>query len=396
MRALPERDRRLAHELSAGVLRWRRDLDATLDLRHTDPRLHDILRLGVYQLRRLERVPAHAAVSTSVELARETAGEKAARYVNQALRRLARAGSTEHGAVESHPHWLLTRWRDRFGSEETARLVEWNDRKRPLVVQPVRWKADEHRQALESAGYQVAEAPFEAGLAVSPSRTAPCSVPPGRLPGYSSGAFIVQDPAAALVCRFAAVPPGARLYDACAAPGGKTVALALAGARVTAGEWRRPRLGRLSETLARVGVAAPVVTADLRNAPFRLGSWDAVLLDAPCSATGTMARHPDARWRLSPEGIAGLARRQAALLEAAAALVRPGGVLVYATCSLEPEENQRQVEAFLERHPEYERSPVSGAVPTALLTAARDFQSLPQRHGTDGAYAARLARRGEA
>jgi 16S rRNA (cytosine967-C5)-methyltransferase len=182
------------------------------------------------------------------------------------------------------------------------------------------------------------------------------------------------------------------LYDACGAPGGKAVALALGGVRVTAGEWRRPRLGRLRETLGRTGVAVPIVAADLRSAPFPPGTWDAVLLDAPCSATGTIARHPDARWRLSASAIAGLARRQTALLEAAAGLVRADGVLVYATCSLEPEENERQVEAFLERHPEFVRSTVSESVPATLLSAAGDFRSLPQRHGIDGAYAARLVR----
>jgi 16S rRNA (cytosine967-C5)-methyltransferase len=379
------------------VLRWRRTLDDALDLRHTDPRLHDILRLGVYQLRRLERVPAHAAVSTSVELARVTAGEKAARYVNQVLRKLAETGSGERGAVASHPDWLFARWRQQFGAEEAGRLVEWNDRKPSLVVQPARTGLTTLRSSFEAAGYEVQEAPFGAGFAVSRTSTAPRSPPmslrvPQSLPGYSTGAFIVQDPAAALVCRFAAVPPGARLYDACGAPGGKAVALALGGVRVTAGEWRRPRLGRLRETLGRTGVAVPIVAADLRSAPFPPGTWDAVLLDAPCSATGTIARHPDARWRLSASAIAGLARRQTALLEAAAGLVRAGGVLVYATCSLEPEENERQVEAFLERHPEFVRSTVSESVPATLLSAAGDFRSLPQRHGIDGAYAARLVR----
>jgi 16S rRNA (cytosine967-C5)-methyltransferase len=182
------------------------------------------------------------------------------------------------------------------------------------------------------------------------------------------------------------------LYDTCASPGGKAVALAMGGARVTAGEWRRPRLGRLRETLGRTGVAVPIVAADLRSAPFQPGSWDAVLLDAPCSATGTMARHPDARWRLSTAAITGLARRQATLLESAATQVRVGGVLTYATCSLEPEENERQVEAFLERHPEFVRSTVNESVPATLLSAAGDFRSLPQRHGIDGAYAARLVR----
>src|SRR2546422_922074 len=176
---LAERDRRLAHELAAGVLRRRAQLDRTLPLSTADPRLHDILRLGAYQLRALDRVPAYAAVSTSVALARETAGEAAAGFVNQALRKL-----------------------------------------------------------------------------------------PRRLPGFAEGAFIVQDPAHALVCRYAAVPWGALVYDACAAPGGKSVTLERLGARVVAGDARRDRLARLADTVRRAGVAIPVVRADLVAAPL--------------------------------------------------------------------------------------------------------------------------------
>lgn len=358
-----------------------------------DARLRDILRLGVYQLRRLDRIPHHAAVSTSVELARATAGEAAARYVNQALRKLLRAGSTEQGAVASHPDWLIARWRDRFGREETDRLVEWNDSRPRLALQPARWDLARLRVAIETAGYETAAAPFGAGLAIGPSQTAPCSVLPSRLPGYSDGAFIVQDPAQVLVCRFAAVPHGARLYDACAAPGGKTVTLALGGARVTAGDRRPERLTRLAETVRRVKVEVPIVAADLEVAPWAAGTWDAVLVDAPCSATGTMARHPDARWRVTPRAIARLAERQSRLLDAAAILVRPGGIVVYATCSLEAEENDHQVDAFLHRHPEFVRRPVTDTVPAELVTSAGDFQSQPWRHTIDGAYAARLERR---
>jgi 16S rRNA (cytosine967-C5)-methyltransferase len=389
---LSERDRRLAFELSAGVLRSRRALDDTLDLRHADPRLHDILRLGAYQLHRLTRVPAHAAVSTSVELAREAAGEPAARYVNQALRRLATAGSGEQGVGGSHPEWLAARWRERFGTEETERLIQWNDRRPRLVLQPVRWDAMRLNTALVEANYAVAAAPFGAGLVVSRASTTSQSPLPTQLPGYAEGAFIVQDPAQALVARFAAIPRGARVYDACAAPGGKAVALASAGARVTAGDARAPRLGRLAETLLRTGVAIPIVAADLLCAPFRPGLWDAVLLDAPCSATGTMARHPDARWRLRPDAISRIAQRQTALLDAAALQVRPGGTLVYATCSLEQEENTDQVEAFLQRHRDFRRAPAADAVPPELLTPAGDLQALPQRHAIDGVYAARLVR----
>jgi 16S rRNA (cytosine967-C5)-methyltransferase len=381
---LPDRDRRLAHELSAGVLRGQLALDRELDIERADPRLHDILRLGAYQLRRLTRVPAHAAVSTSVALAREAVGEAAARYVNQALRRVARDDSRS-GSVDTHPPWLAERWRQRFGPEETHRLLAWNDVRPPLTLQPARWDLATLRRKLEEAGVAVGEAPFGAGLRIGSGH-------PRALPGYEEGAFLVQDPAQALVVRFAAIPAGAAVYDACAAPGGKAVALATAGAHVTAGDVRRERLDRLYHSVRRTGVAVHGVAADLLAAPFRADSWDVVLVDAPCTATGSMAHHPDARWRLTPGAIARIARRQAALLDAAARLVRSGGLLVYATCSIEPEENERQVEEFLQRHPAFARRPEPGGVPAELLTSAGDFQSLPQRDGIDGAYAARLGR----
>jgi 16S rRNA (cytosine967-C5)-methyltransferase len=195
------------------------------------------------------------------------------------------------------------------------------------------------------------------------------------------------------VARFAAIPVGAVVYDACAAPGGKAVALERMGAQVVAGDARPDRLPRLTGTAGRAGVAIRCLAADLEAAPFRPGRFDAVLLDAPCSATGTMGRHPDARWRLTPELFPRAATRQARLLAAAAPLVRKGGgILIYATCSLEAEENSAVVEDFLSRNPEFARAPARAAVPAELITAAGDFQSLPQRHGIDGAYAARLER----
>jgi 16S rRNA (cytosine967-C5)-methyltransferase len=185
------------------------------------------------------------------------------------------------------------------------------------------------------------------------------------------------------------------VYDACAAPGGKAVALEAAGARVLAGDARHERIGRLADTTRRAGVAIHCVAANLEAAPLRPGSVDAVFVDAPCSATGTMRRHPDARWRLQQGVFARAAERQERLLTAAAALVRPGGLLIYATCSLEPEENELVVESFLNRNREFTRSPrpPQDAAPADLVTGAGDFQSLPQRHGIDGAYAARLIRK---
>jgi 16S rRNA (cytosine967-C5)-methyltransferase len=390
--ALAERDRRLAYELSAGVLRRQAELDRALELDRADPRLHDVLRLGAYQLRCLTRVPRHAAVSTSVELARETAGEGPARFVNQALRKLGvpkgRGGDRVSGTGSSHPEWLVRRWTARFGAAETKRLLAWNDAKPALTLQPARWDQAALARRLHDAGLGVTEAPFGAGLRA-------VGAIPRDLPGYAEGAFIVQDPAHSLVVRFAAIPAGAMVYDACAAPGGKAVALERTGARVVAGDARPDRLPRLKETARRAGVAIRCLAADLEAAPLGSGSLDAVLVDAPCSATGTMARHPDARWRLTPELFPRAAARQARLLDAAAPLVREGGgLLIYATCSLEPEENTAVVEDFLRRHPDFARAPARAGVPGELLTAEGDFQSLPQRHGIDGAYAARLARRG--
>lgn len=394
MSGLAERDRRLAYELAAGVLRRQQALDDRLDLTRVDPRLHDILRLGTYQLTELTRVPPYAAVSTSVELARVAAGEPAAKFVNQALRRLARAGRENAAAASTstHPDWLVARWTAAYGAEGAAGLVAWNDTKPAITLQPARWPEDRLRAALQEAGFGVVEAPFGMGLRLAPA----ARVSPRALPGFAEGAFLVQDPAQALVCRYAAVPEGSLVYDACAAPGGKAVALERSAprVRVMAGDARRDRLARLTDTAGRCGVAITVVAADLLSAPFGAATLDAVLVDAPCTATGTMARHPDARWRIDPQAFARAARRQAALLDAAAPLVRRGGLLIYATCSLEPEENIAVVNGFLTRHPEFSRAPSSpdGGFPAPSITAQGDFQSLPQRDGIDGAFAARLVR----
>jgi len=398
LRGLEDSDRRLAHELAAGVLRRRSDLDARLQpLVHrgwssvaTD--LRDILRLGAYQLSALDRIPAHAAVSTTVELARTALGEKAARFTNAILRGMggraaAPATSTDPAANladrYSHPEWLVRRWLDRFGATDTERLLDWNNTRPPLILQPARSGLDELQRLLWERGTSARRAPFDAGLVLDSAR-------PQELPGYAEGAFVVQDGAQALVSRFANAPSGGTIYDACAAPGGKTIALGQVAGRVLACDLRPDRVRRLAENLRRAGSGRefPVV-ASATAPPCR--DVDLVLLDAPCLGTGTLARHPDARWRVAPEALTRLAEQQLGLLEAVAPVVRPGGWLVYATCSLEPEENEEQVTTFLRAHPEFRRDP-GQTVPEELLTAAGDLQLLPQRHGVDGAFAARMRR----
>ncbi len=399
LRALSDPDRRLAHELAAGVLRRRTGLDRQLallvprGLARVDPAVRDVLRLGAYQLTALDRVPPHAAVGTSVALAREAAGARAAGFVNAVLRRLGGEGAREDapaaergtGLAErySHPAWLVRRWEARFGRDATARLLEWNNTRPRLVLQPARAPMDRVVSELRAAGVAVEPAPHHAGIVVDASR-------PDRLPGYARGDFTVQDPAQSLVARYAAVPAGATVYDACAAPGGKTIGLARSGARVISADVHPTRLRRLRENLARAGSGRELpLVADAGHPPVR--PVDVVLLDAPCLGTGTFARHPDARWRIAPTALASLAARQAALLGGVADRVRPGGLLVYATCSLEPEENTEQVDRFLREHPEFARERPAD-FPAALLTDAGDLMTLPQRDAMDGAYAARLRR----
>ena len=415
---LEERDRRLAHELAAGVLREQRRLDDTLSphvargIGSVQPRLRRILELGAYQLTSLDRIPAHAAVSVCVDLARDAGGDKAAGFVNAVLRKvgagkalkdsLAVAGGRDgpeglpdgRGQAEgenaaelarsySHPAWLVERWVRRFGAAETEALLQWNNRKPSLIVQPARASLPELDEEFEAAGIAASPAPFGAGLVVGISR-------PRDLPGYDRGDFVVQDAAQALVIRYADLPEGSTVLDACAAPGGKAVALGRVAGRVLACDRSRERVARLATNLARAGSGHiwPIV-ASAEQPPVR--PLEAVLLDAPCLGTGTFARHPDARHRVNPIALTELASSQRVLLNGVAAAVRVNGLLVYATCSLEPEENELQVDRFLAEHPGFRREH-STAVPPELCSAAGDLVLLPQRHGTDGAFAARLRR----
>lgn len=397
--SLAEPDRRLAHELAAGVLRQRSALDSHLvplvprGWSRVAPELQDILRLGAYQLTSLDRVPSHAAVDTSVELAKENGGARPAAFVNAVLRRLARTGppatapagdDAERLAAEhSHPVWLVRRWVELFGVEATERLVGWNNTRPRLVLQPARQDLRTLAERWQAAGIEVVAAPYGAGLVTTVAR-------PSDLPGFGDGAFIVQDPAQALLGRFADLPPGTVVYDACAAPGGKSIALGRHAKIIVAGEVSPVRAKRLAENVLRAGSGREqVIVADARQPPVRQA--EVVLVDAPCLGTGTFARHPDARWRVTPAALGSLERLQSELLRRTAALVPPGGLLVYSTCSLEPEENRAQVRRFLARHPDFHREPTEAVLPE-LLSPEGDLMVLPHQHGMDGAFAARFRR----
>jgi 16S rRNA (cytosine967-C5)-methyltransferase len=387
------------------VLRRRSSLDAALTphlksgVAGVKDDLLDILRIGAYQLLLLERVPSHAAVDTAVTLGRRIGGASVGGFINAVLRRVAEGrsgGGTDHPAPAalrpsakdlaaefSHPEWLVVRWSERFGVEETERLLRANNTRPSLVIQPARWNSEALIASLDAQGIAWRRAPYDAGLIVLERR-------PQELPGYAAGAWYVQDPAQALVVRYAGFPEGAQVFEPCAAPGGKAIALAGAAGRLVVGDIRPARVQRLRKNLARAGAEHAVVLIADAAAPPLLAT-DAVLLDVPCLGTGTFARHPDARWRVTETALASLAAQAASMLRAQANLVRPDGLLVFSTCSLEPEENELQVEAFLAEDRRFRRDPPED-LPAELLTAEGDLFLLPHRHATDGAYAARLRR----
>ena len=402
---LAARDRAFARELVYGTQRLRGRIDRLIGARargglgSLQPDVLDVLRLGVYQLLEMGSVPTYAGISQSVELVRVAGAPRAAGLVNGVLRALDRGrGEIEVGFADaaedpieylaswgSHPRWLVTRWVERYGAADATRLVEANNLRPDLYVRAVGMSTEEARARLREVEIEAETVGF------SPRSL---RLPEGADVGAALAAapLVVQDPAAALVVDYAAVPEGSVVLDLCAAPGGKTVGVAERAGFVAAADLSLGRMGRVVENVERVGVAGRVgmVVADAMMPPF--AAADMVFIDAPCTGTGTLRRHPDGRWRVTPAALDSLARLQAEILHAGAGLVRRGGLMVYATCSLEPEENEAQVEAFLERQPGFSREPHEGAVAPALLDAKGSLRVTPQRQGVDGAYAVRLRR----
>jgi len=407
-RTLSARDVALATELVYGVLRWQRYLDWILAphsrrrLTSLDARVRVLLRLTAYQLAFLERVPAFAAVNDAVTLARSRPG--VAEFVNAVLRSFARRGERERepappvdavDALATHcsfPTWLASRWVERHGVDEAEALMRALN-ERPALgirVNTLRVGREELIARLKSEG-----------VAATPMRLAPDGVvvegggDPGRWRAFAEGACVVQDEGSMLVARLLDPAPGTMVADVCAAPGTKTTHLAqLMGGRgrVLALDPQVGRLGRLPEAAARLGVTiVEVVDGTVEAlAPRWAGTCDGVLVDAPCTNLGVLRRNPEVKWRRQPGDMAAAAERQRSILAAAATLVRPGGRLVYATCSLEPEENEDVVRDFLAGDPTFALDP-----PTDFpVPASADgfVRCLPHRHGTDGFTTVRLRR----
>ena len=336
-------------------------------------------------------VPDHAAVDLAVRATRHQPRNAAfAGLVNAVLRNIARQRETwinPQDPFADTPQWLAARWRKHYGEEAAAAIV----------------RAHRTEPTLDLTLKEPVPQPFlpEGTILPTGSLRLHSHAPVEELAGYAQGHWWVQDAAAAIPARLLQAKSGERIADLCAAPGGKTAQLASAGADVTALDRSAQRLKRLAENLQGLGLSADVRVGDALA--FQAEPFDAILLDAPCSATGTIRRHPDVAWTKKPGDIATLAAVQEKMLDRAAALLKSGGRLVYCTCSLEPEEGEMQIESFLRRHPEMSRVPVRAEEIGGLsecLTAQGDVRTLPHHlahadprlSGLDGFFAARLVK----
>ena len=400
---LEARDRRWLRELVYGMLRQRGAIDAILDervrggLSRVDPDLVDLMRLGVYQLLHMGSVPPYAAIAQTVELAKVRHGIGASKLMNAVLRRIDRESNDltvpipvdpiDALAVKySHPRWLVSRWLSRWGEESTAVLLMKNNAEAPVVIRPYGIVREQLEAMLEASGVDVGDAAL-----AKDSIQISGGISLTELGAFKQGLFFVQDPGSTLVTQYAAIPAGAVVADLCAAPGGKSLELSRTAKLVLAADRSPQRLVRLLENRARLEAHNLYVVAADARAPVTQGA-DAVLIDVPCTGTGTFRRHPDARWRLKVSDLSVMSVLQASILRAAAEVVKPGGLLIYSTCSLEPEENELQVADFLAKNPEWTLDPPpAGAVPAETIDGGY-LRVLPQVHGSDGAFAARLRR----
>ncbi len=420
-----ERDRALAGEIAAGTLRWQGAFDhviaqfARRSLAKLDPEVLDILRLTMFQLLHLDRVPAAAAVNDAVDLARRAGKASAAPLVNGILRRVSRERNklplpfrpAEKGAASfagkeaapfldylalrlSHPRWLVERWLRRYGFEAAEAWAQFDNAPASLALRTNTLRVSRAELAATLAGH---------GVETEPTHHAPDGLVvrsgnPLLTPLADDGLFAVQDEASQLVAVFADARPGMRVLDLCASPGGKTTAMAAAmGDRgsIVACDVRPRRVELLARGVRSSGARCiRIAQADAsRPLPFRT-TFDLVLLDAPCSGLGTLRRDPDIRWRRVEAELPVLAAAQCRILEHAAGMVAQGGHLVYSTCSSEPEENEEVVDRFLKGHPEFrpaDRSELPSAV-HAFLVESGLMRTFPFRDRLEAFFAAMLVR----
>jgi 16S rRNA (cytosine967-C5)-methyltransferase len=391
--SLSAQDRGLCQELVFGVARWQRTLDWLID-RKTNGRAQNLtllilLRLGLYQLFWLDRIPDHAAVHETVQLAKQFGFGPKAGFLNAVLRGYIRERDQTAEELErlkvfapalgwSHPDWLVERWQAQWGAAKTAQLLQWNNTVPPTFAR---------LNALKIDAVSLAQQWTEEGVIFHP-RQFPWtpenlafeleSHPPlATLPSFQQGGFYIQDPSTLLAALELDPQPGETVLDLCAAPGGKTTYMAQRmqnRGRIVALDPQPSRLQLLDENCARLGVTCVQASS---SAPDDIAMFDRILIDAPCSNTGVLRRRVELRWRLRPEDLERLRQTQLALLRSALPKLKPGGTLVYSTCSLEAEENEALIADFVRGNPG--------------VTVVSQRQLLPFNDGVDGAYVARMS-----
>ncbi len=422
-----ERDRALAGEIATGTLRWQAAFDHVISvfaqrpLGRLDPEVVDVLRLTLFQLLHLDRVPASAAVNDAVQLTRKVGKSSSSSFVNAILRRASRERArlplpernvgdpaAELDYLEktlSHPRWLVERWRNRYGFEAAEAWCRFNNAPAALTLRANRLRVT--REAL-------AATLRAAGVETTPTRFAPDGLvvrsgnPLGsdlefRHPGAASGGNSrsdpgvgVQDEASQLVAVVAGAKAGERVLDGCAAPGGKTTAMAASmedRGLLIASDVRPRRVRLLADAVRRSGAqCVRVIQANAAQPLPFAGVFDLVLIDAPCSGLGTLRRDPDIKWRRSPNEFPALSSLQLRILTSAAAVVRPGGRILYSTCSSELEENDEVVDRFLAAHPGFRTAALHYPSAAELVGPDGYFRTLPFRDGLEAFFAASLAR----
>lgn len=390
-------DRALCHELVCGVVRWQATLDRLI-VRKTDaareqrPALKNLLRLGLYQIFWLDRIPPHAAVHETVELAKRTGHGAQAGFINAVLRGYLReAGEIKKILSDmkvsqpalgwSHPEWLVDKWRAQFGGEKTQQLLEWNNMPPSTFARLNTLKTDAgrlvERWRAENVEYDFVRRDWTGESLAFELKSHPSL---NSLGSFRDGWFYLQDPSTLLAPAMLGARPGETILDLCAAPGGKTTFIAQMmnnEGKIIASDISDDRLKLVRENCSRLGVTCVKAAGNWQLA-IKDQKCDCILIDAPCSNTGVLRRRVDLRWRISAGEISRLQQVQAGLLDQAAPCLKPGGTLIYSTCSLEPEENSGVVKRFLASRPDYE------------LEAER--QLLPFADRVDGAYVARLKR----
>jgi 16S rRNA (cytosine967-C5)-methyltransferase len=413
----PDQDRALLTELVYGSIRWQEKLDWVISqfvtpakLRKTQPEIIEILRLGLYQLLHLDGIADYAAVSESVELAKKYGNKGSSGFVNAILRNVIRnkdkikysdinKDPIKHISVRySHPEWMVQRWIDRYGIKQTIDICLANNTRPPLFIRT---------NMLKVSRQDLIESLENDGLSVSTSDRVPESIEVfnlnkslAQLESYNKGLFQVQDESSMLIGHILDPKPDEIIIDVCSAPGGKSTHIAELmenKGKIMSFDINKDRLGMLNENCQRLGInIIETIVSDARNIGEHIKEKaDRILIDAPCTGLGVLRRRVEARWRRTPEQIDEFAKLQYEILESVCQYVKPNGVLVYCTCTIEPEENERVVEKFLESHPEFQIQSISPFLPDIadrmnIVSAEGYLKTYPHIHNIDGFFAVRM------